>query len=85
MRLIATVALEPDALVLTYMTLPADLRENGLAAQHQLTIPKGSDYDDEIEAVTDAVHALLADALDDFSKVPEYVPPEEEGDDDALD
>lgn len=85
-RLIASVAFDPEGLVLTFMTLPDDLRENGLGQQHQITVPRGADYEDEIEAVEDALHALIEDALDDFSKVPAYEPPtddDEENDDDA--
>ncbi len=52
-------------LSITYIRLPRDARKNGLIWQHNVVVPFGSDYDDEIEAVDDALNALLVDVLDD--------------------
>lgn len=41
---------------------------------HQLIIPAGKEYDDEIEAIMDAVHAALEDALEDFPQLRVYDP-----------
>ena len=74
----------PDgSLGLTYMTAPVDVRVNGLTFRHQILVPIGSDYDDEIEAVIDSLRALLEDALED-AEVLEPAPLEDETDDDEL-
>lgn len=52
-------------LVITYGRFPRDVKKNGLMWSHQVHVPADSDYDDEIEAVTDALHALLIDVLED--------------------
>lgn len=49
-----------------------DFKANGLSQQHVLLIPSGSDYEDELGAVTEAVLELLADALDDLGRVPNF-------------
>lgn len=50
--------------------------------QHTVQIPVGSDYDDEIEAVTEALRALLEDVLDDETRAEPIELQEEEEDDD---
>lgn len=56
----------PDGgVVLTYGRVPQDIRKNGLMWQHSVQIPAGSDYDEELEAVSDALQALLEDVLED--------------------
>ena len=83
-RVILSLQMDGEGVSITYMTLPADVRETGLVAQHSLQIPVGGDYEDEIETLRTAALDLLDDALDDFDKVPAFVPPDEddEGDDD---
>lgn len=56
---------EDGVVRLTYKTLPQDSR-GPLVAEHSLTIPWGSDYDDELAALVNAAEELLADALEDF-------------------
>lgn len=51
-----------------------DCKENGMQQDNTLFIPAGKDYDDEIEAIRDAVHAALEDALEDFPQLPAYDP-----------
>lgn len=75
-KLIAGIAVDDDAITITYLSLPEDLRENGLAATHQIAVPMGEDYRDEIDALLDAAQALLEDALEDFATVGVFVPPD---------
>ncbi len=85
-RMILGLQLEAEAVSISYVTLPADIRETGLAAQHTLLIPVDGDYEDEIEALRIAALDLLEDALEDFDRVPAYEPPDDdEGDDDDGD
>lgn len=73
----------PEGLGLGYTRVPADIRKNGLAWQHQVFVPHGSDYDDEIEALVEAARALLADVLDDEDRAePIELTEEDEEDDD---
>lgn len=75
------VEFSPEGVRVSYVRRQ-DVRENGLVWQHQVAIPRGSDYDDEIEAAEEAVMALLLDALDDEDRVPAAPLLEEEEDDD---
>jgi hypothetical protein len=81
-RVITNIAIEPDGVNLTYLTLPDDLRENGLAAQHQISIPTAQDYGEEIDNVKEAALALLEDALEDFTHIPVYEAPQADDPDD---
>jgi len=60
-RLVLSVQFDDDVLTVTY----GEMFDNGLASERALNIPKGSDYDDEIAAVQDAVDSLLDDAIED--------------------
>ena len=73
------------AIVIEYVNV-ADCKENGMELDNQLIIPSGKEYDDEIEAVRDAIHAALEDALEDFPQLPVYDPKEfDHSDDDDED
>jgi hypothetical protein len=80
---------DDGGLIVTY-TIPAyDMKANGLMQQHQLIIPAGEDYDDEIAAVLDATVHLIRDALDDLPRlmslpdaIATYAQDEEEEEDD---
>jgi hypothetical protein len=63
----------------------ADCKENGMQKDNTLFIPAGKDYDDEIEAIRDAVSAALEDALEDFDGLPVYDPKKYVDDDDDED
>lgn len=90
--LLRTITFQPDeSVVLEYCIPSQDARENGVILNHTMAIPYGKDYDDEINAVHDAVFALIDDVLEDLP----YLEPlnlaaagdeddgeEEEGDDD---
>lgn len=74
----------PEGIDITYGRIPQDVRKNGLIWQHQVTIPRGSDYDDEIEAVEEALSALIDDVLED-EETAEPVDLVEEDEDDEED
>lgn len=76
---ITGINLLPDGIEIGYIRYPQDIRKNGLIWQHQVLVPFGSDYEDEIEAFTEAVQALLTDALDDEDRA-EPIDPECEDD-----
>jgi hypothetical protein len=77
--MILQVEFQPDAVVITYLTIPDDLRATGLQLTHQLVIPMDTDeYEQEVQAVLDALKALLADALDDVDNLPPHTPNEED-------
>lgn len=63
----------------------ADCKENGMQLDCQLIIPADKDYDDEIEAIRDAIHAALEDALEDFPQLRAYDPNKYDDDDDEDD
>ena len=69
-RLVRNVAFAEDGVSIDYMEVPADIRENGLLITHQIFIPEGEDYDDEIDAIRQAALDAVDDALDDFTKLP---------------
>lgn len=56
---------EGGDLEIAYVRLPQDVRKNGLVWQHNVHVPRGSDYDDELDTFYEALIALLTDVLDD--------------------
>lgn len=62
---VVAIALGDEGVELTYVRVPQDIRKNGLAWTHSVQIPRGSDYDDELEELADALNALLTDVLED--------------------
>ncbi len=69
MNQISQIAFTPDGVVITYLDLATDVRNEGrLLAHHVLHIDasSGRDYLDEVENLQEAAKALLADALEDF-------------------
>ncbi len=61
------ISFEPDgATVLEYCIPAKDARANGVVLNHILRIPYGDQYDDEIDAVTDAALLLINDVLEDL-------------------
>lgn len=81
---IASIEFTQHGLGITYTRVPRDIRKNGLIWQHQVGVPHGSDYDDEIEALMEAAQALLDDVLDDEDRA-EPIDPEPEQDEDEDD
>ena len=75
---ITGVTLTPDGIEIGYLRFPQDVRKNGLVWQHTVLAPFASDYEDEIEEFFDALHALLADVLDDEDRAEPIDPDEDE-------
>lgn len=69
--LVRNVAIHPDGVAIDYLRLPADTRENGLTVTHNIWIPRGEDYEDELDAIEDAVKEAVMDALEDLGNLPE--------------
>lgn len=70
-RVVQHVAVEPDGSVqIGFYTPAADLKASGVAQMHTILVPAGDEYDEEIEAVMDAVHHLIDDVLDSFPHLP---------------
>jgi hypothetical protein len=83
-RQIRTVEFTGDAVLITYSTIPDDIREKGLILTHTLVIPLDDtvDYEEEFVSAYEALQTLLSDALEDVENLPPYDPREEEDDDD---
>lgn len=77
--------LEDGGVELVYLKIPDDAKANGLLWKHAVHIPAKSDYDDELEAVHEALRALLLDVLDDESRVEVAQLIEDEDEDDEED
>ncbi len=73
---IQTVAFEPDGGVqIAYYTPRTDVTTVGVINAHTLVVPAGYDYDDEIQAVLDAVEHLVLDVMDDWKRLPKVGDP----------
>lgn len=79
--------LQSGGCTITYVTPKLDAKANGLLLNHSIAIPYSDDYVDEIDAVVDAIQALLDDVLEDFEALgpPESTPVENEDDEDDDD
>ena len=64
-----------------YVRLPQDVRKNGLVWQHTVQIPRGSDYDEELDDLMDALVVLLTDVLEDEATAEPIDMPDEEDED----
>lgn len=70
-RLIQSVAVSPDGgLQIGYYAPGTDVKANGVILLSTLVVPPDDEYDDEIEAVLDAIKHLVADVLEDFANLP---------------
>lgn len=70
-RLIQNVVIGPDGgLQIGYYTPSTDVKASGVVLLSTLIIPVDDEYDDEIEAVLDAVKHLVADVLEDLPNLP---------------
>jgi hypothetical protein len=68
---ITSVAIEEDGgLQISYYTPERDVKAAGVVKLHTLIVPAGFDYDDEIDAVIDAVTYLINDVDDDWERLP---------------
>lgn len=83
--IIRTLTFSQDGSVgIDFMEPLADIRENDLLMNHVLFVPAEDEYDDEIDALRDAALYLLADALEDFRRMPPLTeaPPDNDDDED---
>jgi hypothetical protein len=64
--LIRTITFQDEGLVIEYCHPGQDARSNGVVLNHAMLIPHGSDYDEEIDTLTEAAAALLLDVLEDL-------------------
>jgi hypothetical protein len=74
---------DDGAAVIEYCVPAQDVRDNGVVLNHLLSVPREDQYDDEIDAVTDAVQALLADVLEDFPTMAPFTLPRLDDTDDT--
>jgi hypothetical protein len=81
--LLRTITFQPDDSVVLEYCIPAqDARENGVILNHTMAIPYGKDYDSEIDAVHDAVIALIDDVLEDLPDLEPLNPSDIDDEDD---
>lgn len=65
--IVSDISLEADGSVnLSYLRPDHDLKAVGVMQTHFLTVPRGGQYDDEIDALLDAVRALIFDVIEDW-------------------
>jgi len=84
-RIIRSIQINPDSIDLAYMD-DADVRLGGAVFQtHHISIQRGSNYDNEIDALEAAAEALLTDVLEDFVSSPAYEIPVQDEEDDEDD
>lgn len=88
--LLRTITFQPDdSIVLEYCIPDQDARENGVILNHTMAIPYGKDYDSEIDAVHDAVLALIDDVLEDLPHLeplrPSHIDDDEDDENDEDD
>ncbi len=60
-RLVLGLEMGENEVKVTY----GEMFANGLALQHEVHVPRDSDYEDELAAVQEALDALLTDVLQD--------------------
>jgi hypothetical protein len=83
--LLRSITFQPDMSAVVEYCIPAqDARQNGVVLNHIMQVPYGDDYDDEIDAVQDAVLALIDDVLEDLPHLEpmSFSKPEEDDEDD---
>lgn len=51
---------------IAYLAPDEDVKEVGVVHLHTLLVPRGFDYDDEMDAVLDAIMYLIGDVLEDL-------------------
>ncbi len=57
----------PDGgMQIAYYDTTQDIKQNGVIRLHNLIVPEGDEYDDELRAVTDAAIYLVRDVLEDL-------------------
>jgi hypothetical protein len=64
-------------LQVAYYHANADIKKNGVIHLHNLIVPEGDQYDDEIRAVIDAAVYFVRDVLEDLPDMPNEHPRDE--------
>ncbi len=64
--IIRSITITPDGTALEYVETDRDVWPSGLQHQHVVFIPRGDDYEDELDAIEEAAQAALIDALQDI-------------------
>lgn len=83
-QIVGVSLLDDGGLEIAYIELTKDLKKNGLAWTHTVRVPRGSDYDEELESFYEALGEVLRDALDDRDRAEsiEFIDPLEQTEDD---
>jgi hypothetical protein len=63
-------AIDDQGLQIGYYDPDTDMKAPGLVKLHTLVVGRGMDYDDEIDAVLDAIIYLLNDVHEDWDTLP---------------
>ena len=72
MRIVRSIQVNPDSVDLAYMD-DTDVRLQGQVFQtHHISINRGGNYDNEIEALEAAAEALVTDVLVDYASSPAF-------------
>lgn len=79
------VQFDPDAVIVSYMVVPDDVRVDGMVGiQHQIRLDRGHpDYGDDAVGLIHRVQRMVANALQDFRNS-EPVDPADDEDDDEV-
>ena len=76
-RVIQTVAFDPDGGVQISTYDPdVDVTQSGIVMMHTMLVPRGGQYDDELDTITEALIALIKDVYEDFAVLPKLGDPE---------
>lgn len=67
---IQNIGVDSEGLQIGYLIPSEDVKSNSVVHIHQLAVPIGADYDDEIEAVIQAARHLVLDVLEDLPRLP---------------
>jgi hypothetical protein len=77
-RIIQSVSIDPDGgLQINHYHPDTDVTHTGIANLSTLIVPVGGEYDDEIDAVMEALKYLIADVMQDFTNLPKLAQPQE--------
>jgi hypothetical protein len=76
------VAVDDEGLQIGYYDPDVDMKAPGMVRLHTLIVPRGYDYDDEIDAINDAIVYLLNDVGEDWTKLPAPTGPTPEDEED---
>lgn len=73
-------AVVPEGIEISYFRLK-DMKENGVLFRRVVLVPFGSDYDDELERLAEAIETVIADVEDDEQTLEPFKPDDDDDDD----